>query len=355
MRIAVGMSGGVDSSVTALLLKERNFDVFGISMTICSDKHAKPRTKRHVCYGPEEQEDIKRAQEVCGIIGIPFYTINCSEQYQNIVLAYFRREYQSGRTPNPCVRCNELMKFDFLLGAARKTGLSFDKFATGHYVRAEHDTIDNRYILKKAKDRKKDQSYFLYRLSQIQLSQAVFPLGDYHKDEVKDIAHKQGLPVTNAHESQDFYSGDYCELLNIKEKEGNIVDINGAVLGKHRGIWAYTIGQRRGLGISSPRPLYVIGIHRTKNEVVVGPEEDTYNETLVAKDIRWVSVQNIRGKMKVDAKIRSSHVGSRAVIKPIEWGKVHVKFDFPQRSISPGQSVVFYDEDILVGGGIIYG
>ena len=184
----------------------------------------------------------------------------------------------------------------------------------------------------------------------------MFPLGDYRKDEVKDIARKKGLPVSDKCESQDFYYGDYRELLkNMKEKEGNIVDKNGTVLGKHRGIYAYTLGQRRGLGISSPRPLYVIGLHEAENEVVVGHEEDTYDDILVAEDINWVSVPNIRGRMKVAAKIRSSHIGSRAMIRPIKGGKVHVKFDIPQESISPGQSVVFYCKDVLVGGGIIYG
>ncbi len=351
----MGMSGGVDSSVTALLLKKRNFDVLGISMTIWKNKPTKRRTGKHTCYGPGEKEDIKIAQEVCDMIGIPFYPVDCSKQYEDMILTYFRKEYLLGRTPNPCVKCNELIKFDTLPIVARKVGLNFDVFATGHYARIEHDTTYKRFLLKKAKDKNKDQSYFLYKLSQIQLSHTIFPLGEYQKHEVKDIARKNGLPVFNKHESQDFYCGDYSELLNVKEKEGCIVDKNGTVLGKHNGIWAYTLGQRRGLGISSSRPLYVVGLDNVKNEVVVGYEEDTYNDILVAKDINWVSIPSIQRRMEVTAKIRSSHIGSTAIIRPIEGGKVYVQFSNPQKSISPGQSVVFYDSDLLLGGGIIHG
>lgn len=355
MKVVVGMSGGVDSSVAALLLKEEGHEVTGVSMTIWDREYPASSVKRHACFGPGELEDIKEAKSVCDIIGIPFYSLNCARQYRDIVLAYFREEYLSGRTPNPCIKCNHLIKFGILPDSVKKAKIDFEVFATGHYAKVEYDMNKKRYILKKAKDKKKDQSYFLYRLSQNQFSEVVFPLGNYFKDEVKDIARKKGLPVYDKTESQDFFCGNYNELLNVKQKDGNIVDKDGKVLGKHKGIWNYTLGQRRGLRIFSSRPYYVIKLNKKRNEVVVGFEDDTYSSSLVARDVNWVSIGGLSGEMKVMAKIRSSQAGSDAIIKFIEEDKVYIKFNNSQKSISPGQSVVFYDSDIVVGGGIIHG
>lgn len=355
MKIVVGISGGVDSSVAALLLKEAGHNVTGVCMKIWDNKCSSSNIKKHTCFGPGEDEDIKDAKAVCDTIGIPFYTFDCTIQYRDIVLTYFKDEYLSGRTPNPCVKCNHLMKFGVLPDCVRKKGIAFDMFATGHYVRTEYDKDSKRFLLKKARDRRKDQSYFLYRLSQQQLSTVMFPLGTYLKDHVRDIAQKKGLVVFDKVDSQNFYNGDYTELLDVAEMEGSIIEKNGEVLGKHQGIWKYTLGQRHGLGISSSKPLYVIGLNDERNEVVVGLEEKIFNDTLIAQDMNWIMFDALHKEMDVAAKIRSTHQEVRAIIKRIENDAVLVKFKNPQRSIAPGQSIVFYDGDIVIGGGIIYG
>lgn len=353
MKVAVGMSGGVDSSVAALLLKEKGYEVVGVSMAIWNDEYSVSCTTGNACFGPDEKEGIETAKRVCDMIGIPFFSINCAEHYEEMVLGYFRREYLSGRTPNPCVKCNQLVKFGVLPDGAEKAGLEFDVFATGHYARIEHAVMSKRYLLKKAKDRRKDQSYFLYRLSQYQLSRTIFPLGDYFKDEVKDIAVKHGLPACGKSDSQDFYTGDWRELLSITEREGDIVDRKGNILGKHKGIWNYTIGQRRGLGVSSSRPLYVVELNKERNEVVAGSKNELYKNAFFVNECNWISIGSLSAEMDVFAKLRSTHAGAHAMIKPIEDSKVHVTFSSSQESITPGQSAVFYSGDIVVGGGII--
>ena len=260
MKILVGMSGGVDSSVAALLLKEQGHEVVGATMKIWSDeKHkrlapsVKTESCKDACYGPNEKEDIEEARKICEKIGIPFYVFDCSKEYEQIVLDNFKQEYLSGRTPNPCIRCNSLIKFDVLPFIAKKSGLEFDKFATGHYARVEEGE-NARFMLKKGVNPKKDQSYFLYKLRQDQLSNIIMPLGGYEKAQIRDIAKNAGLKVYDKPDSQDFYSGDYNELLEVKPAPGDIVDKNGKVLGKHEGIWNYTIGQRKGLGIAHSSP-----------------------------------------------------------------------------------------------------
>ncbi len=355
MRIIVGMSGGVDSSVTALLLKEQGYEVIGVSMKIWNKEYSTETTRANACFDPNEKEDLAEAKRVCDTLGIPFYSFDCTRDFDDIILAYFREEYLAGRTPNPCVKCNHLMKFNILIDKAKRSGVDFDFFATGHYAKVEYNEKQKRYILKKARDWRKDQTYFLYHLTQKQLAHALFPLGDYFKEEVRGIAWRKGLPVHDKSESQDFYSGDYQTLLKVPAQKGNIVDKNGIVLGQHTGFWNYTFGQRRRLGISSSRPLYVIGINKERNEVVVGFKEDTYKNGLIAEDIHWISIARLSQNMNVAAKLRSTHTGVDATIKPVEEDAVSVIFRNPQKSISPGQSVVFYDDDVVVGGGIIHG
>ncbi len=256
MKIAVGMSGGVDSSVAAALLKEDGHEVIGICMKLWN-KDCVPltATTNHACYGPDEAVDIEDAQRVADLLGIPFHVIDLAREYNSTILDYFRKEYLSGKTPNPCVRCNQHIKFKALIEKANRAGIKFDCFATGHYARVEYSREKKRYLLKKARDSKKDQSYWLAFLSQDQLGMAVFPLGNMTKKEVRSKALTLDMEIRDKPDSQDFFSGDYKDLLGVPPKPGPIKDRHGAVLGKHEGIWSYTIGQRKGIGIAAKRPL----------------------------------------------------------------------------------------------------
>jgi tRNA-specific 2-thiouridylase len=352
MNVAVGMSGGVDSSVAALLMVRAGHDVSGVLMKIWPGPDA-PTAVRSACYGPDEVEDIRAAGDVCARLGIPFRAFDCSANYEDLVLRYFREGYLAGTTPNPCVRCNQLVKFGILPDAAREAGLAFDLFATGHYARVEHDAALGRFLLKKAVDPRKDQSYFLYRLSQEQLATTLFPLGELTKSRVRTIAREEHLPVHDKKESQDFYDGDIGDILGKESLDGDIVDRAGHVLGKHRGIWSYTIGQRKGLGIAHPVPLYVVSIDAKNNRLVVGPEEETYARSCVARDCAWVAVERLAAPAEVQVKVRSGGRLVRAEISPLDGGRTRVVFAEPVSSVAPGQSAVFYQEDIVLGGGII--
>lgn len=351
MKILVGLSGGVDSSVAALILKQQGHEVVGATMSIWGkDGMAAKSGHKNACYGPDEKEDIEEARKIAAQIDIPYYVFNCVEQYEKIVLDNFKSEYIQGRTPNPCVWCNALVKFGVLPLIAKENGIEFDKFATGHYARVEEK--DGRFLLKRGIAPHKDQSYFLYRLKQEQLKNIILPLGNYTKDQIRKIAKDNGLEVAEKPDSQDFYDGDYNELLGVKEKDGNIVDLDGKVLGHHKGIWNYTIGQRKGIGVSATEPLYVLELRKDTNEVVIGPADKTFKKELTAVNLNWIAFDKLENERKVYAKIRSTQQPTPVTITP-NGDNVDVVFDELQKSIAIGQSVVFYDEDVVLGGGVI--
>jgi len=351
--VAIGLSGGVDSSVAAALLRDEGHDVVAVTMAIYDGSFALEGSGKHACYGADEIEDIRSAAAVCKKIGIPLHVIDLKREFREHVIDYFRGEYLKGRTPNPCIVCNQRLKFDFLLEKAKMAGIDFDLFATGHYARTVE--TGGRFLLKRAKDLSKDQSYFLYALTPHQISRTVFPLGEYNKDQVRDIARSLGLETSDRPESQDFVAGgDYSPLFRKGEaKEGDIVDKEGVILGRHRGIIHYTVGQRRGIGLGSSRPLYVIDIDACKNRIVVGHREALYSRGLIASDLNLIAIDELEREYRVEVKIRLQHRETGARLFPHENNRARIVFDKPQISVTPGQSAVFYQGDNVLGGGII--
>jgi len=353
LKVAVGLSGGVDSSVAASLLKQNGHDVIGITMEIYDDSMAVKSSEKHACYGPDEKEDLDSAESVCKHLGIPFYVIDLKKEFKNHVIDYFRNRYLEGITPNPCVVCNYKLKFGFLLEKAKEAGVDFEFFATGHYARIKRS--GERILLRRAADLSKDQSYFLYTLTSEQLSHTIFPLGEFTKQRVRDIARSMGLETAHRHESQDFISGgDYSTLFRNGEiKDGEILNEKGDILGRHRGVIHYTIGQRRGLGISSKRPLYVKSIDAAKNRIVVSNKENIFSKGLIAKEINLIDGIRLDRRYRVKAKIRLQHKEVNATFFPQKDDRAKILFHEPQISVTPGQSVVLYAGDIVFGGGII--
>jgi len=356
MKILVGLSGGVDSAIAAYLLKNQGHEVVSAMMSIWDNSYFKYKKTKNsdTCFGPEDA-DIKAANKIADFLKIPLHIIDCRREYKKYVLENFRNEYKKGRTPNPCVWCNVYIKFGAFLSSVKKAGLSFDKFATGHYANLIFNTHSNMYQLHKAADVNKDQSYFLYRLTQKSLSEILFPLGIYTKKQVRNIAKEIGIPVAEKPDSQDFYCGDYNDILKFPLNMGDIVDKNGKVLGKHNGIWNYTIGKRRGLGLpgGTKKPLYVTGILSKQNTVIVGQKEDLYSSFLTAEKVSWCSIPKPKDTIEASVKIRQQHKPAKAIITTQGAFSAKIKFLEPQMSITAGQSAVFYKDDIVLGGGII--
>jgi tRNA-specific 2-thiouridylase len=337
-KVAVALSGGVDSSVSALLLKEAYYEVTGIHMRLWDSPHS--------------DNQAQRAENICRILNIPYYQVDLQEEFESCVVDYFWQEYQQGRTPNPCVACNQHIKFGLLLDKVLSLGA--DYLATGHYARVEHSR--DGHCLLKAADARKDQSYFLYTLTQEKLGHVLFPLGGDSKDEVKQMAKQAGLP-TAARSSQDicFISqNNYGAFLSQRfpSTPGDVVDSRGRKLGQHQGIAFYTIGQRHGLGLASSEPLYVIKIEPESNRIVLGHEKELYSQKLIARKLNWISGKAPREPITVTAKIRYKSKEAEAIVSTRN-GYVDVHFAQPQKAITPGQAIVFYNSDGVLGGGII--
>ncbi|MBN2545129.1 MAG: tRNA 2-thiouridine(34) synthase MnmA [Spirochaetes bacterium] len=352
MHIAVGLSGGVDSSTVCYLLKSQGNEVSGITMKTWNDSYA-DNIKGSGCFGYNSLANIAESKKVCEKLKIPHYTIDLSKEFKKCILEYYKNEYTAGRTPNPCVFCNQKIKFDLLMKKTYEAGINFDRFATGHYAKVEYDQSLKRYILKKGIDEKKDQSYFLSMLSQEQLSKLLFPLGGYFKKDIRLIAKEANLPVHEKKESQDFYLGTNSDLIDEIAVKGNIVDKHGRTLGYHKGIYSYTIGQRKGLGIAYKHPLYVTGIDKENNMIIAGEKSDLLKKIFYVKDLNWIFFDKFNDPINVKARIRYLHKEAEAMIIPEENNMALVKFKEPQYAITPGQIAVFYDNDIVLGAGTI--
>jgi tRNA-uridine 2-sulfurtransferase len=368
MKIAVAMSGGVDSSAAAAILKAQNHDLVGFSMQLWDqrrginvDENGDPLPSR--CCSLDDVYDARRVAEE---LGFPFYVLNLEREFERDVVQPFVSSYLSGETPIPCVSCNSRLKFASLDRLAASLGC--EKVATGHYARVEYDAEAKRYRLFRGRNLQKDQSYFLWELTQDQLSRALFPLGEMSKPEVREVARQHGLAVSEKAESQEIcfvpdgnYSGfidRYLTAENAEQKipgEGELVDSQGNVLGHHSGIHRYTIGQRRGIGISHEQPLYVISIDQPKNRVVVGPQEDLLRKEFTAAGVNWIAPEEVRAaeSVRAEVRVRYRHQESPATITPLPSNHARIVFDEPQRAITPGQATVFYRGNEVLGGGWI--
>lgn len=352
-RVLVAMSGGVDSSVAAALLVQQGYECIGVTMQLWPENL--PLAHESGCCSLAAVEDARR---VANRLGIPYYVLNFADAFAEAVIDRFAEEYLRGRTPNPCIVCNEKVKFGTFLEKALE--LDCDYVATGHYARVEYDPRRGRYLLLRGVDRKKDQSYTLYGLTQEQLARTLLPLGAYEKEEVRAIARRLGLVTAEKPDSQEICfvpGGDYRSFIERYAPEsvrpGPIVDMEGNLLGEHRGVAFYTVGQRKGLGIHSREPLYVVAIDAAANKVVVGPKEAVRGSALLARPVNFVAVPALEDAMEVECMIRYRTAGARATIEPHAEGGVVTRFEEPQAAIAPGQSVVWYDGDVVVGGGII--
>ncbi len=343
MRIAAAMSGGVDSSVAAALLKQQGHEVIGVTMKLADNKNS--------------QNAITDARKVTAKLGIPHHVIDLQDIFKRTIITDFCREYGLGRTPNPCVLCNRHIKFGILWEKVK--GLGADFLATGHYARIEK-TNRGRYLLKKGKDKRKDQSYFLCQLKQEQLKHSLFPIGNLTKDKVREIAQEMRLPIVNRNESQEICfvtDDDHARFLKDHYPgeiiKGPILDWHGKQLGEHKGIMFYTIGQRKGLGITAREPLYVTAIVPEKNTIIVGTKEQTYANELVADNLNWITESMPEKPINVKTRVRYRHPEAESTVSIIDENSVHVQFAEPQMAITPGQAVVFYDGDTVIGGGRI--
>ena len=352
-RVVVAMSGGVDSSVAAALLKEEGYDVVGMMMRLWSDD-AMGGAIHNRCCTPEQMDDARR---IADHLGIPFYVLDTKDVFRNTVVQYFIDQHREGFTPNPCLECNRHIRFDWLLNNA--LALDADYLATGHYARIDQDE-SGLYRLRKGLDENKDQSYVLSVMGQEQLSHTKFPVGDYPKSEVREFASKFGLNVAGKKDSQDLCflgNNDYRNFLTLHAPDvmtpGPIVRKTGDVLGEHQGLSNYTIGQRKGLGISYSEPLYVLAMNPYKNALVVGTRDELGRDTLVAHRVNWVSGIAPESSFRADVKIRYKSRPQPASVEPIEDGRIRVTFDDPQRDITPGQGAVLYEGDVCLGGGNI--
>ena len=345
MKVVIAMSGGVDSSVAAALLKEEGHEVIGTTMQIISSGNQATRAGTH-------------ARQVARRLGIPHHVMDFRDIFARRVIDDFCREYRLGRTPNPCVLCNKYIKFGVLWERARELGADF--LATGHHAKVERDETTGTYLLKKGADKQKDQSYFLCQLNQEQLSRTLFPIGNLTKDKVRQIALELELPVADRPESQeicfipdDDYPGFLENHVPGATASGPILDREGNMLGQHQGLIFYTVGQRKGLGIATAEPLYVTGIEPDRNAIVVGTKEQTYGTELVAGNLNWIAIDRPEHPVKVKARVRHRHPEAEATVTPLDKDSVYVKFSEPQMAITPGQSVVFYDGDTVSGSGTI--
>jgi tRNA-specific 2-thiouridylase len=363
--IAVAMSGGVDSSAVAAMLRAEGHNVIGLTMQLWNQRRlaghdGMPESVQGRCCS---LDDVYDARRVAQHIGIPYYVVNHEERFERDVVRPFVEEYVSGRTPIPCSLCNNHLKFDQLLIVARQIGA--DRVATGHYARVAYDEARSRWLLKRPADHSKDQTYFLFGLTQEQLSRTMFPLGDMTKPEVRELARQHGLALAEKPDSQEICfvpGGDYKRFIDaylsekgeaLPETAGELVTTTGEVIGEHSGIHNFTVGQRKGLGVATGSPLYVIQISGANKQVIVGGEEHLYSKTLRARRVNLIAVDDVREPMRVTVKIRHRHEPAAAVLERTGEDELLATFDEPQRAVTPGQAAVFYDGNVVVGGGWI--